>query len=296
MNPIHAFESVEVAYPFRLRGAGNSQNDIGLIWQPPSYRATSRGANPNSSSTLRIPGLGVGSFSMQNRSGSTAVLGLGVRIPNHMWVAGQWTNAAGTPYAADTTDAQSDGGADFALETTTANDGFVVASQVPFNAISVDVSTASVGSPVRAVRYTDPEGDAWIDFANLLIQDGASTNLSVSGTTDANEYVIVWQVPTNWGRVQAAGLSGIPRDLYAINVRATTAPTTAAVADSLSIYRLYFTTEGITDNSILTQDFGAKDFEMARNPSTGELYGDALVALFGTANNQNLVNVQVRGR
>lgn len=297
MHAIKEFTSVDVAYPYRLRGAGNQQNDLGLIWQPPSYAVNARGPVAQANVAARTPGAGIGYFSLHNRSGSAAVLGLGVRVPNYLWIAGQWVDAAGTPFTDDTVDAQDADANDFALETTTNNDGFVVASRVPFNAISIDVGTASVDavSVARAVRYSDPEGDGWIDFANLFIQDGAATNLAATGTTDANEALIVWATPANWGKTQASGLSGIPGGYYAVNVRATDAPTTAALADSLSIYRLYFLTEAVADNGTLEVDLGSKDFPMGVDSVEGA-YGDALVALFGTANNQNRVSVMVRGR
>jgi hypothetical protein len=98
------------------------------------------------------------------------------------------------------------------------------------------------------------------------------------------------------GRSVAALGTDVPLGYYGIRVLATTAPvTTAGVADSLSIYRLYFLTEAVGDNGTLSQDFGAKDFIMATDPSTGEVYGDALVALFSTALDGNRVTALVRG-
>lgn len=286
MKPIAEYETVDIAYPWRLRGSSYNQDDTkGVAWLPPSYK------DGTASGTRRARGIACGYFQIQNRSGSSATVGIGVRIPNDLWIAGQWVNAAGTPYTDDTTDAQDTGTADFALETTTNNDGFVVASKVPFNAISIDVGTASdhSGTPARAIRYTDPEGDGWINFANTLVFDGSAAELSATGTTDANESLIVWNVPADWGKTQASGLSGIPGDYYAVNVRATTAPdTTAAVADSISIYRLYWVIEGLGDNQVYEFYPGGGEFFMP--------HGDALVALFGTANNQNLVRALVRTR
>jgi len=287
MNPIIGFTAVEVGYPYRLRGPGNSQNNEGLIYRPRAI------------GTQRIPGIELGFFSMQNRAGSTqAAVGLGVRLPNRLWIAGQWVDAT-TTFTDDTVAAQDDTATDFPLETTTASDGFVVASPVPFNALSIDVGTASVDavSVARAVRYTNAAGSGWTDFANLFIQDGAATNLPATATTVANEYIIAWAPPTDWGRTQAAGLNGIPGGRYAINVRATDAPTTAAVADAMSVYRLFFMTEVLLDNAVFVEDFGAKSVVMALDPNTpGEgIYGDALVALFNVASMGNRVTALVRG-
>lgn len=293
MNPISSFTTIEMATPYRLRGPGNQQNNTALLWQPPSYRVNQAGGSP-STTTLRQPGVSLGFFALHNRSGTTGVHGLGVRIPNHLWIAGQWDDDGATPFSDDTIDAQDEGATDFALETTTANDGYVIASRVLFNAISIDIGTASVGVPVRALRYTNTAGSGWTTFANLLIQDGAAAVYPLTGTTAANESLVVWNPPQDWGKTQTAGLSGIPREYYAVNMRATTASTTAGVADALSIYRLFFLTEGVADNGTLSQDFGAKDVVMAVDPVEG-VYGDALVALFETANAGNIVRALVRG-
>ena len=298
MNSISTFRTVEVGYPFRLRGAGNTQNDTGVLFQPPSVVSNQAGGTPTRG-TARFPGMSIGFYELHNRSGSTGVLGLGVRLPNNLWIAGQWVDAAGTPFTADTADAQSETAGDFVLETLTNNDGYVVASPVPFNAWSIDVATASVGAgAVRAVRYTNAAGDGWTALTNPFILDGASGVLAATGTTHANEGLVVVAPPVEWGRTATGGLSGIPEGLYAMNVRATTAPaTTAAIADSISLYRLYFLTEAVADNASDAQDFGAKDFVMAEDWHTTRdaiYYGDALVALFETANPQNRVTVQVR--
>ena len=276
------WNTIDAAYPYRLRGT-QQQTDNGLLWTPPSYRVNQAGGAPTTA-TLLSQGLALGYVNLHNRSGGAAVLGIGVRIPNRYWVAGQWTDAAGTPFADDTPDAQSTTASDFPLETLTGSDGYVIASRVPFNAISLNVGTASVdGSPVRAVRYSNTAGDGWTDFANLFVQDAAT------GQYSTGEQVAVWSPPTDWGRTQSGGLSGIPAGLYAVNVRATTAPTTTAgSATSMEIARLYLLTEAIADNGSLE-----------RAPAVGEIKmipeGDALVALFsGTVNNQNTLTALVR--
>ena len=277
MNPIASYQIVDVSYPYKLRGADNQQTDTGLLYLGRDSR------NPAGSSNYER-GIALGGFQLQNRSGSTVSCGIGVRIPNSMWRAGQWDDSEATAYTDDTTDAQDAGATDFALETLTNDDGFVIASDVPFNAISIDVGTNSAGTdPVRAVRYTDSTGAAWTTLSNFLLQEGASTD---PGT---GEMLIVWNVPADWGQVQSGGLNGIPASKYAVNVRATTAPgTTAAVADSLSIYRIYWAIEGLADNNVYEEDFGAKEVWMP--------HGDALVAFFSVANNQNLVRALVRSR
>lgn len=302
MNPIVTYESVEVSHPYRLVGPGNAQTDLGLIWRPPSYR--SPGQNVTAPSQLRIPGVGLGYFSMHVRNAvSTGVYGLGVRIPNYLWRAG--TTATGSPdaYTDDTVDAQDAGTADFPLETTTNNDGHMIFSQVPFNAVSYDIDTASVAGAGYAhdISYSDEEGDAWVVMAAnaIWVNSFGTAAIPLTGTTVANEALIVFDVPSRWGRSDAIGSlasGGAPIGYYGLRVRATDAPDTAAVAGVVGLYRLFFLTEAVADNGTLSQDFGSKDFLMATDPSTGQVYGDAIVALFSTADEGNRITLQVRGR
>jgi hypothetical protein len=67
------------------------------------------------------------------------------------------------------------------------------------------------------------------------------------------------------------------------------APTAAAVANSLSIYRMYFCTETLADN-------GTFEFVPGAMGAWLEPRGDALVPFFDTANEGNRVTVMVRPR
>jgi hypothetical protein len=219
------------------------------------------------------------------------VLGIGVRIPNYLWKAGQWTDAT-TTYTDDTTAAQDTTTGDFPMETTTASDGHVILSRVPFNAVSYNVTTASVDAtdPARAVRFSNAAGTGWQTAeSNLFILTGAVA----AGEIATGEAVTVWSPPVDWGKSSSLA-TGLPDGYYAMNMRATTAPdTTAAVASSIEIFRLYYLTEAVADNATLTETFGVGEFVMASDVTEG-LYGDALVALFETANDGNRVTVQVR--
>ena len=286
------YTSVTRAHPYRLLGPGNQQSDTGLIYTPPTITQMAVGGTPQSRTTALLEGLGLGSVELHNRSAATISVGIGVRLPNRLWIAGQWDDDAATPFTDDTTDAQDTGTGDFVLEATAPgnnNDGFVIASREPFNWVSIDVGTASAGTDdiARAVRYTNAAGDGWTTLSNFYAQDGAATHLAATGTTAANEYLIVYDVPSDWGQVATGGLSGIPAGYYALNVRATAAPTTtAAVADALAIGRLYFIQEGVTDNSTVFRDYAGKDRRMR--------FGNGLVAFFGTANAGNHVSADVR--
>lgn len=283
-----AFTTVDAFYPYRLRGPSLQQSNAGLLFTGPSMRLSGRALSGDPvSQTYFTPGLALKSFALQNRSGATGCIGIGVRIPNEYWIAGQWVDANGaTAFTDDTTDAQSAGLSDFPLETVTNNDGFVVACRVPFNAISIDVGTASVGVPVRTVKYSNTAGTGWTTASNLFIQDGSGAVLPITGTTAANEGVIVWSPWVDWGLTGTSGVGGVPQGYYAVLIQATTASSTAALADSLAIFRLNLPTEAVLDNDVWSDSFTA--------PLMLEPKGDALVALFETASPGNQVNVQVK--
>lgn len=290
------YNHVVRSWPYVLRGRANLQTGDNFLWRPPritmrspgAYASPSEGQAAAGTEVIQYLGVGLGPVILHNRSGGAANVGIGVRIPNSYWYAGQWVDT--TPaYTDDTADAQDLplATADFELETTTNNDGFVVASRVPFNAVSIAVVTASVGSPVRAVRYSNATGDDWTNFANLYQQDASATNYSATA-----EQVIVFDPPADWGRTQTGGLSGIPQGLYAINVRATTAPTTAGVASAMEIYYLPWIIEGLADNG-LYETHGGTGPEVFHESLA---VGDGVVAYFGTANNQNGVRAFLRAR
>ena len=295
MNPISIYELIDVGYPWRLRGPGNQQNDVGLIYPPISYtqRGANAGGNP-ASTAVRVGGLVLGGFSLHNRAGGTqAGIGIGVRIPNTLWQAGQWTHAS-TTFTDDTTDAQSTAASDFPVETTTDNDGYVILSRVPFNALSIDVATTSAGAaPVRAARYsTIVSGtSAWSTaMANMIAFTGSTGQFSITATTASLEGLVVFNLPADF--TASVGLdgvlgTGINAGWYALNIRSTTAPTGAASADSLSVYRLNFLTEQLADNGVYEMFFGSSEARLL-------MEGDALVGYFDTANDQNRLSAFVR--
>lgn len=282
MNPIATYTSlIDLGMPNILRGNDNSQNDTALPYLNPLSRGGSTSGG-TAGVQERTEGIAIGYVSLLNRSGGAAVVGLGGRLPNYMWQAGQWVDAT-TTYTDDTTDAQSAAGTDFPLETLTINDGYIIASRVPFNAISIDVGTASVDavSIARAARYSNSAGTGWNALTTLFFS-GSATNLATG------EAVIAWETPTDWG-VHVSGLgTNTPVGRYLINVRTTDAAnTTAAVADNLSIYRLYFL-ESIANNATKEINFAPAE---AWLPNV-----DALVAFFSVANASNKLTALVRPR
>jgi hypothetical protein len=296
VHPITVYNFVERAWPWRLRGPGNIQSATnGLLFVGPTDTLNQAvGGTAGNVTGVPMEGLELGYISIHNRSGTTCNFGMGVRIPNSHWVAGQWTQAT-TTFTDDTADAQSDGGGDFPLESaaTTVGNGFVIACEVPFNAISIDVSTANAGTgATRTMFYSNRAGTAWTTMAANQLMSAFPTVLGVTGTTASLEAVIAFDVPENWGPVTVgtnASWTGMPVGMYALAVRATVAPTTAAVANSLSIYRMYFMTETLADNGTFEWVPGAMGAWM-------EPKGDALVPFFDVANEGNRVTVLVRPR
>ena len=145
--------------------------------------------------------------------------------------------------------------------------------------VALDVGTAGDAS-TNAARYSNSGGTGWTNIGTNLVSD----TLEATG-----ERIWFWYTPPDWGRVQSAGLSGIPGGRYAWNFRSTTAPAaTAGSADSLSIYRMYFIDEVTETNTVF--DWWPGGVEAPMVP------GDALVAFFGTADNLNAVTALVRPR
>lgn len=214
-----------------------------------------------------------------NRSGSSANVGVGVRIAKNAWSAGQWTNAT-TTFADDTTDAQSTATGDFPLEVaSTNNDGFIVSSLTLFSALSILVSVASTGSPVRTVEYSTG-ASTWSAMTNILFA-GASANFGVG------ENLIWWIPPSDWTPMTASHGTGVNVGEYGIRMRATTAPTVAAVATSISIHRIYFMFGGVANSGIY-------ELRASGDPFTFDPHGDALVFCTNFPSAVSRITAQVR--
>lgn len=215
--------------------------------------------------------------SIQNRSGSTVVAGIGGRYPIALWKAGQWVNAT-TTYTDDTTDAQSAAANDVALTTLTVNNGIIILCQVPFNIVSVVVGTAATGDAVYDLAYSKA-GGTWTTLTNPYV----APSFAATG-----EQLIWFEEPTDWAVTEAGHATGITTGYYGIRVRATTAPTvTAALGDLMTVGKMFFSTESVTDNIILGID-----------NNIGELYlppqCDAICAAISAANVQNRVTLKYR--
>lgn len=218
----------------------------------------------------------LGEFNVHNRSGGAAYLGIGGRLPQSLWTAGQIV-AAGN-YTDDVTDAQDSDVNDFALTTTTNSDGFGIFCQVPWNIASIVVGTAAAGgSPVWDLAYTKA-GGSW----------GTITNAYVSPLfTSTGEQLIWFEPPADWAPSEAGHGTGVPVGQFGIRCRATTAPNaTAGLATNIVLGRMFLSTESVDDNSVLNNIGGV---EIALPPQC-----DAICAAISVANSQNRASVSWR--
>ena len=147
------------------------------------------------------------------------------------WYAGQWTEAT-SAYADDTTDAKDTGVDDFPLCTTTTKSGFAVVGAEKFCRVTIQIGIAQVGSPVYVYYYWN--GSDWTALTDYIVDTPVYTTVNVS--TDLSFIPPDdWRpLPntTTWKDKDAASL----KDNYAILMKATTAPTTAPVADYIGVY------------------------------------------------------------
>lgn len=274
MRPF-SYESINRSWPTKFL---TNQNDSQVLAIRPE----------NSYGTRFI----LGEFSVHNRSGGAAVVGIGGRIPTALWSWGFWTDAnyaAGTVYADDTVDAQDSGAGDVNLDTVaTNNDGFVIGCDIPFSIASLQISQASSA------------GTAWKLYYSIT---SAGTGLSSNFTEITNPYVapsfgstgeqLIWfEPPTDWAKVTSAtaivnkhGLT-VPSQ-YLLLVKSTTAPNATRGTMSLAtLGRMLMTTEAVADNDVLNNLGG---LELPLPPQC-----DAICAAISTANPQNRVSTQFR--
>jgi hypothetical protein len=221
---------------------------------------------------------------LSNYSGSSASMGAGVRKTLTTWKAGQWVNAT-TTYTDDTTDAQDIGTNDFALETLTVNDGFIVMCQSEFNLIDLLITTAATGTG-SAHDFAYSKGGAWTTFA------GASMIVAPLGTHwTAVETLIWWDIFPDWELTTGAEGTNIPAGYYAVRVRATTPPgTTAALAKSLSVHLIQYLQKAVATGTRVQLVMPGTDI----GSSLG--VGECATVAFSVASAVNRVEAEIRAR
>jgi hypothetical protein len=233
---------------------------------------------PNGTEDATAKRFAFSEVSIHNRSAGDAACGIAVRLPIDLWTAGQWVDST-TTYTDDTTDAQ-DAANDFALGTTTNNDGFAIFCEVPFNVVSVVVGTAATDTPpIYALEYT-LAGGTWGTITNAFV---------APDFTATGEHLIWFAIPQDWAVSEAGHGTGVPVGQYGIRVRHTTAP--AAEGGSATLLMLgncLYPTEAIADNKVALVTMEGE------TPCLPQ--GDALVAVISVTNNQNRCDCKFRMR
>src|ERR1041384_510670 len=183
----------------------------------------------------------VGSVRLVNRSGSVALVGLGVRYANSAWVAGQVTSAGA--YTDATAAAQETTTNDVTLynHLITDGNGFLVGATELWNLLALIGSTAG-NQTTPALKLEAWTGAAWLDITGaILYQD----NL-VTGT---GEKLILFARPANW--VKGGSGTNVPQTTYNLRVTFTTAGqgTTDPLAGPLFVGMARFLTDAVADGA-----------------------------------------------
>lgn len=270
-----AYESINKSWPTKWL---TSQSDLQVLATRPQ----------NSYGTRFV----LGEFSIHNRSGGAAVVGVGGRLPVNLWSLGAWDDsayAAGTVYADETTDAQDSDAGDVNLDTVAANsDGITIGCDIPFSIASLQVSQASANGTVWKLYYSIASaGDGFSSNFKELTNAYVMPDFSATG-----ERLIWFEPPTDWHKVEAATAiinrhgATVPSQ-YLLLALATTAPDTTRGQMSLAtVGRMLMTKEAVPDNEVLNNIGG---IEQPLPPQC-----DAICAAISVANSQNRASVSYR--
>lgn len=213
----------------------------------------------------RVPGYDIGYAKIQNRSSAALTwYGVGGRLPNNLWLAGLVDDGV---YTDDTADLQDRDTNDFAMAVNADNNtGFAILSKVPFNVISLNVTTQDGGTQTGALKYSIGTGSTLATLTNPYIGPPAQW---ASG-----ENILAWEIPTDWVVTDGTELTGVPAGYYLMVVEETTAAATAALAMAGEIFYFPWQGEVLADNAFV---------ELVPGLDTVNLpYADALVAGIST--------------
>jgi len=244
----------------------------------------------------------IGEFSLHNRAGSAAVLGIGGRIQASCWKFYSWTDAnyaAGSVLTDDTADAQDADAGDLNLDTVgTNNDGFAIGCDVPFNMVSLNISQVSNANTAWEVYYS--KVTAGTGFSNNFTEIENFYVAPSFGAGNTGEQVIWFDAPADWHRVLPAtaivnrhGRSNLTAlgytapSQYLLVVKSTTAPdTTRGQATIATLGHIVMSTVNIASGDLLT-NIGGQDIYLP--PAC-----DAICAATSVANAQNRVDLKWR--
>ena len=279
------FNVVNVTSPPVLRAGGaagtlHHQTNKGLLWTPPTYRSRFYQDAPFSTSR---EGATIYAFEIQNRSAQAASCGLGFRLANRIWVAGKYD---GTTFTDFTASAHSPTATVTLGTDASAVVGFAIGCLVPFDWVSVNITTAEVdaGAAVdHGVQYSNAAGTGLTALgANAALTDDFTLTDTVWTATVKN---FVWAKPTDWGISGGTGITGLANGYYWLHFTTAQigAGDTAAIATGMEIGVGKFR-EAIADNGIY-----ASDFDQIYSP-----YADGMIAYFSVANAGNMVSALVQ--
>lgn len=243
------------------------------------YTTSEDGEAKGSLSTLRL-----GTAILLNASSSSSTLGLAKLVPDSQWIAGQWTNST-TTVVDNTANAQSAAVDTFNLFTTTASSGFVVQCADPFDLLSVDVTTATVGGTPAF------QNSFW---GVPLLGTGTTGWQAVTGDTEptytsTGEKIVNLPIPINhMVALAATDFTGARANWYAVRVRATTAPSTSGgKAARLYVGKKLYQQSGVASN-------GAVNPNPTGYPGARVIRGGvALGAFFSTAHSANQMYLEI---
>jgi len=260
---------VNKSYPYILRSTLQQTNE-GLLHINPRYTVPSLGG-------VSLPTEGMLLRRFELAVSATGIAGIGFRWANRTWQAGQWTEV-GSVFTDDTVDAQDTGADDFALETTTVNDGFLILSTRPFGWVSINVTTAGAATAnTHSVRYSNFAGTGW---TAVDVQSAYEDTFTNAADYAAGEIRFVWSPPSNWGKVTSIGT--IPAGVYALNVRATVVAGAAALAGSIEVGSI------VAARAVAANGIYANDWSTFSDP-----FAEAMTAYFSAADGGDRVSAEV---
>jgi len=266
---------------YRLRGT-YQQTDTGMLYLNSQQQTF---AGPGSTLiTNRFPGVSFGFIQVTVRSAGPFIGGVGVRLTNDLWIAGTWTNAT-TTFARST--ALQTSTTSQALETANASDGFVVLSRVPFNSVTMNVTTAETGTaPVWDFAYTAPTGWTQVTPANLAVND-FQTTLLVAG-----EAMAMWDPPSDWTLTSGTTYgTAVPSGYFGVRFRATTpAGTNKLAVTGMEAALIAIQSAGPAGGLGNTTPQTATYSPVLSSAETQVPYGDGIVAVFAQAGVQAATN------
>ena len=240
-------KTVSRGLKYLLRGT-NQQTNTGLF----HLNSLLSGRN-NSDPARRVQGYDLGYARIQNRSGGAFTwYGAGGRLPNYLWKAGLVDDGAFTD---DTTALQDITTDDFAMAVDAdANTGFAILSKVPFNVISLNVSTQDAGTQTGALKYSIGTGSTLATLTNPYVAPPSQWA--------AGENIVAWEIPTDWVVTDGTELTGVPAGYYLMVVEETTAAATAALAKAGEVWYFPWQGEVLADNAVAELVPGVASFNL----------------------------------